>query len=222
MFKTLLAAAALAGFAFSAHADTLAQWSFQPPPADLLDSSISPSVAASVGAGTASGFHAAAATDWTTPAGNGSADSFSSNTWAVGDYWQFNVATTGFSNIVLSFDQTRSNTGPDAFKLAYSVNGGTSFTDFATYTVGAVTWSTTTPVTTSTFTFDLSGVSALNDKPQVLLQLVSTVTTAAGGTNRIDNVTVSGVVSAVPEAGTSAMLLAGLAAVAFVAARRKA
>ena len=62
------------------------------------------------------------------PAGNGSAHSFSSNVWAVGDYYQFQVSTLGQSQIGLVFDQTSSSTGPGNFKVQYSTNG-TTFTD---------------------------------------------------------------------------------------------
>src|SRR4051794_2744650 len=45
-------------------------------------------VAAEIGTGIASGFHAGNAA-YTSPAGNGSSHSFSANTWAVGDIFQF-------------------------------------------------------------------------------------------------------------------------------------
>ena len=63
------------------------------------------------GAGSATGSHAGAAV-YSTPAGNGSSHSFSSNTWAVGDYYQYQVSTTGLDDISIQFDQTSSNTGP--------------------------------------------------------------------------------------------------------------
>ena len=219
--RALFAAALLAALP-AAHADPIVQWDFQIPFTDLANSSASPSVAASFGTGTASGLHVSADTDWSTPSGNGSSDSFSSNTWATGDYYQFSFATTGFNALSISFDQTRSGTGPDAFKVAYSVDGGANFVDQTTYTVGVVTWNGTTPNAASTFTFNLSGVSALNDQPAAIVRLISTVTPSAGGTNRVDNFIVSGTVSAVPEPGTWAMLLAGVAGVGFIARRRKA
>lgn len=219
MFKALVASAAFAALALPAQAVTLVQWDFQVPFTDLNNSAVSPSIAASVGTGTANGVHASGDTDWSTPAGNGSTESFSANTWAVGDYYQFAFSTVGYAGLVFSFDQTRSGTGPDAFQLAYSSNGGTSFTTFASYTVGAVTWSSTTASSASTFSFDLSAVSALNNNASVVMRLVSAVTPAAGGTNRVDNVTA--VMTPVPEAGTSAMLLAGMATLGFLARRRR-
>lgn len=77
----------------------IAKWTFETsPPADLFDSATIGSIAADEGTGTALGSHASAATDWTTPSGNGSANSLSSNTWAVGDYCQFSLETTGYSS----------------------------------------------------------------------------------------------------------------------------
>ena len=227
MIKNLLAAASVAAltFALPAQAATVVQWDFQTPPADLTNSAVSPSVAASTGTGIASGLHASADTDWTTPAGNGSTDSFSSNTWAVGDYWQFSFSTTGYIDLTLSFDQTGSGTGPRDFTLAYSTNGST-FTNFASYALQAITWTAGTNNPASTITMDLSAISTLDNSATVFIRLVDASTVAigggavgTGGTDRVDNFTVN--LSPVPEAGTLALMLAGLAAVGFVAQRRR-
>src|SRR5687767_12815178 len=63
--------------------DIVAQWTFEDPttPADLSNATDITGINATTGTGTASGHHANAATDWSTPAGNGSANSLSSNTW---------------------------------------------------------------------------------------------------------------------------------------------
>src|SRR5262249_25623965 len=90
----------------------VAQWDFEnivhPQPAGA---SYGP-IAASAGTGSASGTHASSATAWgnagASIAGNGSAQSFSSNTWAVGDYYQFQTSTLGLSNIGIQFDQISS------------------------------------------------------------------------------------------------------------------
>jgi lysozyme family protein len=70
-------------------------------------------------------------------------------------------------------------------------------------------------------------VDALDDQASVVIRLssVSTVsisggTVAAAGTGRVDNFTA--MMTPVPEAGTAAMLAAGLAVVGFVARRRRA
>ncbi|MFY9511548.1 MAG: PEP-CTERM sorting domain-containing protein [Rubrivivax sp.] len=224
MLKTLLATVAVvAPLALPAHAVTVVQWDFENAPADLNNATVSPAVAASVGTGTASGVHASSASDWTTPTGNGSANSLSSNTWATGDYYQFAFSTATYGDLVLSFDQTRSSTGPSAFTLAYSVNGGSSFVDFTTYTVlenVTPSWSASVYSSKYTFSFDLSGVTALDNQASVLVRLVSNVTPSnASGTNRVDNFSV--MLSPVPEPGTTALLLAGLASLGFVARRRR-
>ncbi len=229
MSKTLWAAAAAIAFSLPAHAVTVVQWDFEgtTTPADLIDSTTSPSVAASLGTGTALGVHASALSDWTTPAGNGSANSLSSNTWAVGDYYQFSLATTGYLDVLVSFDQIGSSTGPRDFGLSYSTDG-VSFTSFATYSLtGAPAWSSSTYSPVHTYSFDLSGVSALDEQALVVFRLSSLNTTsigggtvAAGGTGRVDNFTV--MATPVPEAGTAAMLAAGLAVIGFVARRRRA
>ncbi len=229
MIKTLWAAAAVAAFTLPAQAATVVQWTFEAPttPADLNNSMVSPDVVASTGTGLAMGFHASAATDWSTPAGNGSAESFSSNTWAVGDYYQFSFFTAGFQGLMLSFDQISSGTGPRDFALSYSVDGGSSFTQFTTYSVASTpSWSGGTYQPAHTYSFDMSAVGLLDDQASVIMRLTnsSTVsanggTVAAGGTNRVDNFSV--VMTPVPEAGTGAMLAAGLAALGFLARRRR-
>ncbi|KAI9449616.1 hypothetical protein F5148DRAFT_1291378 [Russula earlei] len=155
--------------------------------------------------------HAGSATVWSGPAGNGSTHSLSSNTWAGGDYYQFQVKTTGYSGISITWDQTGSATGPLSFKLQYSTDG-TNFTDapstIANYTYNLVatgvivpiSWSAGTAVTTTTKTADFSSITALNNATSVYfrLTLLSTSTAinggtiAAGGTDRVDNFIVAG------------------------------
>jgi hypothetical protein len=154
------------------------------------------------GLGTASGFHASTST-YSSPAGNGSAKSYSSNTWVVGDYYQFQVSTLTLSNIYFFFDQTGSNTGPNSFKVQYSTNGST-FTDFNSYTIPGATattayaWAAGTPITTTSFSFNLSSITALNNQAAIYLRIVCNGPNAfngtaigTAGTNRVDNVTIS-------------------------------
>jgi len=226
MTKTLFASAVLA-LALPAQAFTLAQWTFENAIPDLTNSITSPSVSATSGTGTALGVHASGATDWTTPVGNGSANSFSSNTWAVNDHYEFSFSTVAYKSLMLSFDQTSSGTGPRDFTLAYSTNGA-SFTNFANYQVlqnSAPAWTGATYAPAYNLTLNLSGVTALDNQTSVFVRLfnASSVSTSGGtvgtgGTNRIDNFTVT--VTAVPEPGTYALLLAGLAVIGFVARRR--
>lgn len=185
-------------------------------------------VGADVGSGTASATHASSAT-WSLPAGNGSYYSWSANTWAVGDYYQFEVNTLGDSGVTLSFDQTSSNTGPGGYNLAYSTDG-VNFINFTSYTVLAnatpnTPWSTTTYNSAYTFNYDLSAISALNNQSTVFFRLVDNSTVSAnggtvgtGGTDRVDNFDVSA--SPVPEPSSIALgLVGGFACLA--ALRRK-
>jgi hypothetical protein len=179
-----------------------------------------------VGAGAASGFHQSAST-YSSPSGNGSAHSFSSNTWGVGDYYQFTFASSGYTDLTLGFDQTSSSTGPGAFKVEVSTDG-TTYTDLAggSYSVLAnsspnTPWNTTTPNSAYSYTFDglADGI--------VGIRLVDTSTIAAGGgpvgtggTDRVDNVVISGV--AVPEPSSLAMCgIAGVAGLVIAHRRRK-
>jgi hypothetical protein len=159
--------------------------------------------------------HAAAAATYTSPAGNGSQYSFSSNNWNTGDFYEISFSTTGITDsMTLSWDQARSSTGPAAFKVAISVNGG-AFTDLFNYTVlqsgggGAPgTWSSTTYNALYTNTLNL-GTTA-SDASSVVIRFVNreAVASAATGSNRIDNVFVN-----IPAPGAVALLgVAGLAA----------
>src|SRR5690606_36653871 len=59
------------------------------------------------------------------PVGNGSFESFSSNGWEIGTFYQFTTAAIGYENLSFSWMQTRSGTGPDTFDLQLSIDGGT-------------------------------------------------------------------------------------------------
>jgi hypothetical protein len=225
IIKTIGAACVVFGLtSVTAFADTVAQWTFE----TSLPVTAGP-FAAEVGSGTALGSHAGAAV-YSTPAGNGSAHSFSSNTWAVGDYYQFQVSTVGFSGVSLSWDQTSSGTGPRDFKLSYSTDGST-FSDFVSYSVLAnaspnPVWNATTSSALYSFLNNLGSIATLDNQSTVFFRLVdnSTVsangaTVATAGTDRVDNFTVTATL-AVPEPETYAMLLAGLGLLGFAARRR--
>ncbi len=212
-------AVVMGSFAAMTNAAVLAQWTFETnTPADLNNSAAGPSVTAEVGTGTLQGVHANAGSDWTTPAGNGSANSYSVNTWELGDYTQFSTSALGFKDIQITFDATSSGTGPRDFKLQYSTDG-VSFTDFTTYQVLAnaspnPTWNGTTSSPIYSLAFDLSSITALNDDASIFFRLTMNSTTsasgatvAAGGTSRVDNVTVNG--NVIPEPATMALLALG-------------
>lgn len=175
---------------------TLAEWTFETSLPNLTNSATITGLLAESGlqanSAAASGLHASSDTDYSNPAGNGSAESFSSNTWSQDDYYQFELNSTGFADIVISWDQTRSSSGPASFALYYSTDG-TNFIKHEDYTVTQATWSAGTPVTTTSHSYDLSSVTTLNNSATLVFRLVQTGTgISAGGTNRIDNVKVEG------------------------------
>lgn len=203
----------LAATVTSASAVTIAQWTFEAnTPADLANSTASPSVAADLGSGSASGFHASAVTDWSTPAGNGSANSFSANTWAVGDYWQFQVSTMGHQDIAVTWHQTRSSTGPATWDLAYSLDGVAFTVALDNYNVNANPWLSGSTDAGSILP-SLSLPASLGNAATVYFRIIAdsspTGTNPGGGTARVDNFTVSGtpILPAVPDTGATALLL---------------
>ena len=221
MIKSSLFAAGLASIvASAASADVIAGWTMPTAVAAATTGSNYTYGAADWGALTSgtslSGFHAAAATTWSSPTGNGSTYSLSSNNWATGDYYQVSMATTGYSDISVSWDQTRSGTGPSSFSLSMSTDGGANFTTLlASYTVvqaglagtGTTSWNAVTNQTGFTTT-TIIGISAAN-KGNIMLRFSSLSTTAAAGTGRVDNISVTGAM--IPAPGAVALIgLAGL------------
>lgn len=227
MNKSLLAVAALLAASLPASAQVLADWTFE----TTLPAS-SGTFAAELGifasSSFASGSHAGAST-YSSPVGNGSAHSFSSNTWAVGDYYQFTTSTTGYSGIAVSWDQISSSTGPGSFTFSYSLTGlAGSFTPVGSaYTVLANSspniWTSATSITASSYSLNLSSITALNNAGTVYFRLTDTSTTAANngtvataGTDRVDNFTVS----LIPEPSTYALIL-GVVGLGCAALRRR-
>ncbi|HEV2691662.1 MAG TPA: PEP-CTERM sorting domain-containing protein [Verrucomicrobiae bacterium] len=229
VIKSISAAAALGAlFVTTAKADTLAGWTFEtsaPARAAAGAGVWYTNIASEVGLGTASAFHAGN-TVYSTPAGNGSAHSFSSTIWAVGDFYQFSLSTVGFQGINVSYDQTGSSTGPRDFNFEYSLDGTTFTTVNGTFyqlASPAVGWSAGTPVTTTSFSYDLSAITSLNNATTVYFRVadadtiaISGGTVATGGTDRVDNFVVS-----VPEPSTFALATIGGLGCLFAMRRNK-
>jgi len=222
MKKIIMLTAALAAISLTtARADTIADWTFetsQPATAGPFSPEI--------GSGNASGSHVGAAT-YSSPSGNGSLHSFNANTWAVGDYWEFDFSTLGYTGIQISYDQTSSNTGPGVFGVLYSVNGGAYSPLGVNYTVLANAspnpfWNSTN--SSSIYTFTLSG-PALDNATTLSIRLVDRSTVSANGgtvgtagTDRVDNFLVTG--APVPEPSTIVLGMAG-GLLCLISLRRK-
>ncbi len=205
---------------------TIAKWTFETSGPSITGTAPSfTGIAPEVGSGTASGVHASSAAVWSSPAGNGSVESFSVNNWAPGDYWQFEVSTVGYTGVGISWDQTSSSTGPRDFRLDYSLNLGSSWTTVTTYSPlvnGApnAPWSSGTYNPVYTLSPSLAG--AVDNQASVWFRLidVSTIaenggTVAATGTDRVDNFAV-----VVPEPSTLS-LLGGFVLLAWTTVRRR-
>ena len=209
--KHLIALFAAAGIASAAHADVLANWTFEVSvPADA-----GPHAAeGGIYGGNATGFHNDSAAVYSNPVGNGSFESFSSNTWQADDYYQFTTSTLGYQDITFQWSQTRSSTGPGDFRVQFSTDG-VSFSDLLNYTIDNITWSSNSFNPNSVFG-PIALPAAANNQATIYVRLTSNVAgSSTAGTNRVDDIFIEGTL--IPAPGTFALVaLSGL-----VAARRR-
>ncbi len=221
----VFAVAAVTGLACAAHGAVLADWTFEV----SVPATAGPHLAEAgvfAASSNASGFHVSTAAVYSNPVGNGSLESFSSNDWAIGDYYQFQTSTSGYTSITIQWDQASSNTGPRDFRLDMSTDG-VNFAPLFLYSVLAnaspnPTWSSGTPQPI----YNIGPISAPGGDNQASLffRLVNTTTVsanggtvAATGTDRVDNVRIEGTL--IPTPGSLALLGIGAA---FAARRRRA
>jgi hypothetical protein len=122
--------------------------------------------------------------------------SMSSSTWNVaGEFIEVSISTLGYENLILSFDEEITGTGPTEFKIQYSSDGGITFTDLP----GSTTSTTVAFDTNPMHTFDLSAISAIENNAGTKLRILvpsSGIASDPAGKLRIDNVLITG--SAVP------------------------
>jgi hypothetical protein len=159
-----------------------------------------------------SAFHVLPAATYTSPAGNGSQFSFSSNNWSPGDYYQVVLPTIGWTNLTVTWDQARSSTGPAPFALRMSTNG-TDFTQLTTYSVlqsggGGAPGTWTTGSYNSLYTTSFSLPAAAENQASLYLRFtdVTAAPSSSSGSNRIDNISIT----AVPEPATVALAAMGI------------
>lgn len=145
---------------------------------------------------------------------------------------QFSIDTSGYENLVFSFDQRNSNTASAHTALFYTLDN-VSWTQAATFLMP--TASSTSFVKGLSHDFSSIGGSANNELFGVRLLAMfapgsssyaptgSGATYGSTGTIRYDMVTLSGseIAAPVPEANSLAMLLAGLGVVGVLTRRRR-
>jgi hypothetical protein len=116
------------------------------------------------------------------------------------------VDTTGFGNVILTFDHRSSSTASGRAAVQYSTDGGTTWTDATMLTVSSTDWSVARTV-------NLSSVAGVADNANLKLRVVSafdgseyvgtTNPYATEGTWRFDMITVTGDATAGIEAPLS-------------------
>ncbi|MBR6062675.1 MAG: T9SS type A sorting domain-containing protein [Bacteroidales bacterium] len=103
------------------------------------------------------------------------------NSTANGKSVVFNLSTTGFQGMVLSYAFRRTGTGFNSCVWEYSTDG-------TNYTVATTKTYNTTVSPHQLETVDMSGVTALNDKENVYLRLTVDGCSSGSGNVRLDNV----------------------------------
>ena len=106
-----------------------------------------------------------------------------------GNYVEFDLATTGYKNIKLTYDYRATSTSFTTQDWQYSTNGGATWTDFSTLTA-----TRNSTFVTGNIVNLYSANSALTNQPDVRFRVyLSGATTAANPANtRLDNVKFTG------------------------------
>lgn len=174
-----------------------------------------------IGSGKAYAFHAAAGVTYSSPDGNGSNHSFSSDSWHAEAYYEFIVDTSPYvvspgHYLQISWEQTRNHDGPLEFKLAYSTDGSTYY-GAAGFTVDEIPWSASSYTPGSSRSWDASAVpGGLLGESSVYIRFIGNSTGASpAGTFTLDDV----YISVVPEPHEYAAM-AGLGLLGFAVWRR--
>jgi hypothetical protein len=116
-------------------------------------------------------------------AGSRSGNAWTGSSWSQNStpsaYFEFDVSTVGYTDILMSFWASRSNTGPQNVSIQYSTDGST-FTEFNTYAVG------TSVVQIS---IDLSSIADIDNNSNAKFRIYGINATGSAGNLRIDDVT---------------------------------
>lgn len=99
------------------------------------------------------------------------------------------LPTTGYSNVVVKFATTRTNSGATEQMYSYSLDGGTTY---ITTGLATTTYSPTTSF--EIVTLDFSAIAGASDNPNFIVKINfgGPNASGSGGNNRFDNITVTG------------------------------
>ena len=217
---SVAAAVAACTLGAAANADIIAGWTFQS--ASFVSTTVGAQDFTYPQTGTSTVFsshHNSANTKWYNNVGNGSTASFNADNWQAGDWNQATLSTTGYDNISINFDITRSASGAASFAVRISTDGGSNFTEIlpslsvivnAASPTGAGAWTSATY--NAAYTTTINNVTAAANQNSLIVRWVALANgTATGGTVRMDNVQVQGTL--LPAPGAAALVgLAGLMA----------
>lgn len=128
---------------------------------------------------------------------NNIGNAFSSTHWDNGvdlKYWQIEFNTSGYQSLTISSKQRSSGTGPKDFRLQYSLDNGTTWLDIpgSSFSLLSDTWN-------SSSISNISLPSECDNQNSVVLRWVlsslisaNNGIVASGGTNRIDDIIITG------------------------------
>ena len=128
-----------------------------------------------------------------------------------------NTLGNNVTGLNLSFATQRTSTGFNSNQLSYSTNGGATFTDFGSPYVPVASF--TSPAGLQAF--DLTSVTALNNKADVRFRITFTGSSASNGNNRIDNLKLTAATVPAPSS-VAVMALGGLMPLISLVRRRRA
>lgn len=222
----------------SAHAEVITRWNFNSitPDGATGTGSALPSVGAGslslIGGVTSPSFNSGAGSSDPAASDNSGLQTTTYGSQGAGNNGrgiEVKASSVGFEDVVFSYDLRHSNTS-SRYELAQYSLDGVNFIDYAVFDGGlGDTWF-------NARTIDLSNVAGADDNANLAFRVVATFapgtsgylasdaskTFASSGTWRFDMVSVSGTAAPVPEPTSAAAALAGLAAIGFLARRRRA
>lgn len=226
------------GGAQLAHAEVITQWSFNSitPDGATGTGSALPSIGAGslslIGGVTSPSFNSGVGSSDPAASDNSGLQTTTYGSQGAGNKGrgiEVKASSVGFEDVVFSYDLRHSNTS-SRYELAQYSLDGVNFIDYAVFDSGlGDAWF-------NARTIDLSNVAGADDNANLAFRVVATFapgtsgylasdaskTFAGSGTWRFDMVTVSGTAAPVPEPTSAAAALAGLAAIGFLARRRRA